>query len=79
MKLLYATEIETGLLDKGASMTLKFSTESLTLEAKSRQLLMTYYKFTSVGSELARLLPKQKSEAFTAHIKSLFTPHFDVE
>ena len=79
MKLLYATEIETGLLDKGASMTLKFSTESLTLEAKSRQLLMTYYKLTSVGSELARLLPKQKSEAFTAHIKSLFTPHFDVE
>ena len=79
MKLLYATEIETGLIDKGTSIALKFSAQNVTLQAKTRNMLMTYYKFTAVGSELARLLPKQHSEPFTEHIKTLFTPHFIVE
>ncbi|HCA77681.1 MAG TPA: TIGR03899 family protein [Alteromonas sp.] len=79
MKLLYATEIETGLLDKGTSMALKFATQSVNLTAQHRNILMTYYKFTSVGSELSRLLPKQNAEPFVAHLKSVFTPHFRVE
>ena len=79
MKLLYATEIETGLLDKGASTTLRFSAQSMTLQAKSRNLLMTYYKFTTTGTELARLLPKQSAEPFIEHLKGMFTPHFSVE
>lgn len=79
MKLLYATEIETGLLDKGASMALKFSNQNVSLQAKSKRMLMTYYKFTTVGSEMARLLPKQDSERFIEHIREIFTPHFSVE
>ncbi|OFI33623.1 TIGR03899 family protein [Alteromonas lipolytica] len=79
MKLLYSTEIETGLMEKGTSMALRFATQNVTMQVKHRNLLMTYYKFTTVGSELARLLPKQNSQPFIEHIKTVFTPHFSVE
>lgn len=78
MKLIYATEIETGLLNKETTLTLKFANDSMTLAPKHRQLLISYYKFTSVGSELARLLPRKSSDGFIQHIKQTFNPHFSV-
>ncbi|MDC8832323.1 TIGR03899 family protein [Alteromonas gilva] len=76
MKLLYATEIETGLLNKNTPFTLKFAQHSVTVQPKANKLLMSYYKFTAVGSELSRLLPKPESEGFTQHLEQVFAPHF---
>ncbi|NVK55052.1 MAG: TIGR03899 family protein [Alteromonadaceae bacterium] len=78
MKLLYATEIETGLLNKDTPFTLRFAQHSVTVQPKANRLLMSYYKFTAVGSELSRLLPKPDSEGFTQHLAQVFSPHFDM-
>lgn len=79
MKLIYATEIETGLLNKETTLTLKFANDSLSLTPKHRQLLVSYYKFTSVGTELARLLPRKDSDGFIQHIRQVFDSHFIVD
>ncbi len=78
MKLLYATEIETGLLNKDTPVKLKFAQHSMTVQPKISRLLMSYYKFTAVGNELSRLVPKPDSERFTQHLEQVFTPHFIV-
>lgn len=78
MKLMFSTEMETGLLTREDKITLKFANQVLVMQPKSRQLLLTYYKLTAVGSELARLLPRQDSDTHIEQLKSAFCRHFSV-
>ena len=78
MKLLYATEVETGLLPKGATQLLKFSKTQLQLTPKHASLWLTYYRFTSVGAELAKLIPRNESANLLADVQQLFRRYFTV-
>ena len=78
MKLLYATEVETGLLPKGMSQLLKFSKTQLQLTPKHASLWLTYYRFTSVGAELAKLIPRNESANMLADMQQLFRRYFSV-
>lgn len=78
MKLLYATEIETGLLPKSTSQIFKFARSSLHLTPKTPNLWISYYRFTSVGTELSKLIPRSESEQFIEEVKQVFGRYFAV-
>ncbi|TPV56416.1 TIGR03899 family protein [Aestuariibacter sp. GS-14] len=78
MKLVYASEMETGLLAKGSTQTLKFSKSSVQLTPNKPSLWLTYYRFTSVGAELSRLIPRNESESFVNEIQQVFGRYFSV-
>ena len=78
MKLIYASEIESGEYAEGQQVTWRCVNENISLTSKTSGVALVYYKFTSVGSELYKLVTKLPNEAYLTSIKSVLGEVFNV-
>lgn len=76
MKLIFASEIESGELEQGESIKWRCGQETFNLTPNRQGLALVYYKFTSTGAELARLIPRQNSAAYVNALKERFSGPF---
>ncbi|ESP91797.1 MULTISPECIES: TIGR03899 family protein [Pseudoalteromonas] len=56
INLMYRQEIESTSLQKGQSLTLIYQNKKINFEAKSNDLVLSYYKLTQTGDELKKLI-----------------------
>ncbi|WP_375278315.1 TIGR03899 family protein [Alteromonas australica] len=78
MKLLYASEIESGEYEQGQQIFWRCGNESFTLEANRSGVALVYYKFTAVGSELAKLVSRKENSAYLPALKERLSNVFIV-
>lgn len=78
MKLIYASEIESGEYAEGQQETWRCVNETISLTSKMSGVALVYYKFTPVGSELYKLVTKSPNEAYLANIKSVLGEVFNI-
>ena len=78
MKLIYTSEIESAEYDEGQQVTWRCVNENISLTSKTSGVALVYYKFTSVGSELYKLVTKSPNEAYLTSIKSVLGEVFNV-
>jgi hypothetical protein len=65
-------------MDKSEVFTFNFNGRPLTLVAKKSSCVLKFYKFTPVGSELARLISDNVDDAYLQHLKSALSESFSV-
>lgn len=78
MKLIYASEIESGEYNEGQKASLRCVNESINLTCRTPGVALVYYKFTPVGSELYTLVGKTPNESYITAIKTILAEVFDV-
>lgn len=78
MKLIYTSEIESAEYDEGQQVTWRCVNENILLTSKTSGVALVYYKFTTVGSELYKLVTKSPNEAYLTSIKSVLGEVFNV-
>lgn len=78
MKLIYASEIESGEYAEGQEVSWRCNNDLMTLTCKSSGVALVYYKFTSVGSELYKLVPKSQNEAYLNQLKLVLNEVFNI-
>lgn len=78
MGLIFASEIETGELDPDRREQWRCQDANFSLSPKRGSTALIYYKFTSVGSELYRLVSKQSRHDYVEQLLSLLNVAFDV-
>ena len=78
MKLIYTSEIESAEYDEGQQVTWRCVNENILLTSKTSGVALVYYKFTSVGSELYKLVTKSPNEVYLTSIKSVLGEVFNV-
>lgn len=54
---LYPSAIESSELNKGQAFEVQFGSQKVTMQTQRNAIVLTYYKYTSQGEELLRLLP----------------------
>lgn len=78
MKLIYASEIESGEYNEGQKASLRCVNNSINLTCRTPGVALVYYKFTPVGSELYTLVGKTPNESYITAIKAILAEVFDV-
>ncbi|GEA08034.1 TIGR03899 family protein [Alteromonas sp. KUL42] len=78
MKLIYASEIESGEYNEGQKASLRCVNDSINLTCRAPGVALVYYKFTPVGSELYTLVGKTPNESYITAIRSILAEVFDV-
>ncbi len=78
MKLIYASEIESGELLPGNTVKWRCGSSSFSITASRKGVALVYYKFTAVGAELARLISRQEQPHYLSAVKQLLMPHFTI-
>ena len=78
MKLIYTSEIESAEYNEGQQVTWRCVNENISLTSKTSGVALVYYKFTSIGSELYKLVTKSPNEAYLTSIKSVLGEVFNV-
>ncbi|MEH6384022.1 MAG: TIGR03899 family protein [Colwellia sp.] len=76
--LVFIQETESTPMDKSEVFTFNFNGRPLTLVAKKSSCVLKFYKFTPVGSELARLISDNVDDAYLQHLKSAINESFSV-
>jgi len=79
MKLIFASEIESGELEQGQGIKWRCGQETFHLVPNRQGLALVYYKFTSTGAELARLISRQSPAAYVNALKERFSGPFTIE
>ena len=74
LNLLHPSEIESGALDPATSLDLWYHQQLLQLKAKVPGLVLQYYKFTPMGTELLPLLSSQPNSNYLQALKQLLGP-----
>jgi len=77
-KLIFSEEAESKALQKGEQMVFNFNGKTLTLTAKTNQCGLRFYKFTSIGSELALLISDNPNKELVPLLSSSLYAHFSV-
>lgn len=75
--LIYSSEIESSELDTSSRVEYRIGTDVYYLAPKKRGLSLTYYKLTSTGVELARLINSRAKERYLEELLTVFKPDFD--
>lgn len=78
MGLIFSTELETGELPTNSSSEYRCSGETYMISPKTHGLTLNYYKFTSTGAELAKLVHGKTKTPYLAELKMLFAQGFSV-
>lgn len=74
--LIFAQEAELPPIAKGEEIVFKHSGSPLVLKAKKNDVVLRFYKFTSVGAELAQLIAEKSDDELTHQLKSKLSHHF---
>lgn len=77
--LIFKQETETSMFEKNGNLTMDFNGISLTLTAIKNNTLFSFYKFTPVGVELARLIPNAPEMDYLQSLKTQFNHHFSIQ
>jgi uncharacterized repeat protein (TIGR03899 family) len=78
IELIYMQEIESKAFESGESQTLSFANGTLTLTAKRKGSILTYYKFTQTGYSLARLTSNKLSSKYLECLRKALEKSFEV-
>ncbi|WP_017444916.1 TIGR03899 family protein [Gayadomonas joobiniege] len=78
LNLLYSSEIES-VLSVAKPLVLQAGSEQCILRPHSSQTIVTYYRFTQAGAELATLLPSQLNEQYKLQLGESFGGLLSVE
>lgn len=78
MKLIYASEIESGEYIEGQQFTWRCVNENITLTCKTSGVALVYYKFTPVGSELYKLVTKSANETYLQELRKVLGEVFNI-
>ncbi|MDF2180331.1 TIGR03899 family protein [Aliiglaciecola sp. CAU 1673] len=76
--LIYSSEIESGEMDTSSRTEWRCGGESIHLAARSKGIILKYYKFTSAGAELCRLVPSKGNSAYLTALRQLLSSVFEV-
>ncbi len=77
--LVFSQESESHLLKKGESIELNFNGIMLTIQAKKKACALTFYKFTPIGVELAKLINDVPEMAYLQRLKNDTNSHFSIQ
>jgi uncharacterized repeat protein (TIGR03899 family) len=76
--IIFIQEAESNELQKGEQMKFNFNGKDLTLTAKKNRCGIRFYKFTSIGSELATLISDKPNKSLIPLLESSLKSHFSV-
>ncbi|MDO6692140.1 TIGR03899 family protein [Aliiglaciecola sp. 3_MG-2023] len=76
--LIYNSEIETSELETQSRLQYRCGGETFHLAPKKRGLSLQYYKFTSIGSELARLINSTVNQHYLDNLLILLASEFEL-
>jgi uncharacterized repeat protein (TIGR03899 family) len=74
--LVFIQETESSPMSKLEAFHFSFNGSPLTLSAKKSNCLLQFYKFTPIGSELARLISDSGDNEYLQHLKSALNENF---
>jgi uncharacterized repeat protein (TIGR03899 family) len=77
--LLHHSEIESGELQQGDVTEWRVSGHTMTLSPRIKGLTLVYFKFTTTGSELSKLVNSQKQEHYVMALKQRLSAVFDIK
>lgn len=77
--LIYSSEIETGELPVDSRSQYRCAGEIFHLAPKRRGMTLTYYKFTSTGAELAKLVHGKTKTKYLDELKGILSTAFDID
>ncbi|TMP40369.1 TIGR03899 family protein [Pseudoalteromonas citrea] len=75
--LLYRQEIESSNLKPEQPFSLSFQGKTLSLTAKSNDLVLSYYKLTQTGDELKKLITVPINKQYKGQLEQAFNEEFD--
>lgn len=76
MKLIYASEIESGEFQPDQQTHWRCGAENFTLQARQAGTALVYYKFTAVGAELYKLVARHDNSQYIEALRSVLNPAF---
>lgn len=76
--LIYTSEIETSELSTDSRSQYRIGQETFHLSPKRRGLSLQYYKFTTTGYELSKLVHSKAKSHYLEELKSMFSDDFEV-
>lgn len=79
MKLIYASEIESGEYIQGHQSQWRCGHNSFSLTTRRAGVALVYYKFTSVGAELSRLVGRKENADYLGGIKAVLNSAFVID
>lgn len=79
MGLIFSSELETGELATDLISEYRCSGETYTISPKKNGLTLNYYKFTSTGAEIAKLVHGKTKTPYLAELKLLFAQKFEIK
>ncbi|MCG9697580.1 TIGR03899 family protein [Shewanella sp. Isolate11] len=77
--LLHKSEFETGILNSKNPINFTLAGQQSTLTPKHGHLVLSYYRLTSTGDELAQLVKLKADDAYGKALKALFNKNFKIE
>ncbi|KZN29420.1 TIGR03899 family protein [Pseudoalteromonas luteoviolacea] len=78
INLMYRQEIESASLQKGQSLTLVYQNKRINFEAKSNDLVLSYYKLTQTGDELKKLINTPLNKAYKQLLSKTLEEEFNL-
>ncbi|MBQ4812182.1 TIGR03899 family protein [Pseudoalteromonas luteoviolacea] len=78
INLMYRQEIESASLQKGQSLTLVYQNKRVNFEAKSNDLVLSYYKLTQTGDELKKLINTPLNKAYKQLLSKTLEEEFNL-
>lgn len=77
--LIHHSEIESGELEVHSRVEWRCAGQQMYLSAKRRGVTLMYYKFTSTGAELFKLVSGHKQEAYLIELKHILVNAFEMD
>ncbi|WP_286234456.1 TIGR03899 family protein [Thalassotalea sediminis] len=77
--LIFIQETETPPIKKGETLTFDYNGEPFSLVSTKQNVLLSFYKFTPIGNELAQLIANKPDAKYRGYVKQEFTGLFSVQ
>jgi len=77
--ILFLQEAETGLIEKEQSLNFMASGQSIKLTAKKTNCVLSFYKFTPIGTELLSLINDKSDNSFIDSLRKELSHHFALD
>ena len=76
--LMFEQEAESHSLAKGENIQFNYNGKAVSFIAKKADCILTFYKFTPIGTELAHLINDNADEGYLTSVKTKLSENFSV-
>ena len=76
--LMFEQETESHSLAKGEKIQFNYNGKSVSFVAKKADCILTFYKFTPIGTELAHLINDNADESYLSILKTKLSENFSI-